>query len=52
MKIASKEASESLYWMIICERVDSYDFNPELKEELNQIILILSKIISTTKSKI
>ncbi len=50
MKLASKEANESLYWMIICERVESFDFNKELKEELSQIILILSKIISTSKS--
>ncbi|MCD6011033.1 MAG: hypothetical protein K0Q79_895 [Flavipsychrobacter sp.] len=50
MKIAAKEASESLYWMILCERVTSYEFDTVLKNELNQIIMILSKIISTSKT--
>ncbi len=51
MKIAAKEAGESLYWMILCERIPSYEFNAILKDELNQIIMILSKIISSSKSK-
>jgi len=50
MKIAAKDASESLYWMIICEKAEQYEFNAELKTELNQIIMILSKIISSSKS--
>jgi len=50
MKIAAKEASESLYWMILCERVTTYEFDPTLKTELNQIIMILSKIISSSKT--
>ena len=50
MKIAAKEASESLYWMILCERVTSYEFDSALKDELNQIIMILSKIISSSKT--
>lgn len=27
MKIASKEASETLYWLILCERSDGYYFD-------------------------
>ena len=50
MKIAAKEASESLYWMILCERITSYELKERLKEELNQIIMILSKIISSSKA--
>lgn len=50
MKIAAKEASESLYWMILCERITSYEFNAALKEELSQVIMILSKIISSSKT--
>ena len=49
MKIAAKEASESLYWMILCERLESYEFKKELKFELTQIVAILSKIISSSK---
>lgn len=52
MKIAAKEASESLYWMILCERSASYTFDENLKNELDQIILILSKIIATSKATI
>lgn len=50
MKIAAKEASEALYWLILCERSENYIFDPALKEQLNEIIRILSKIISTSKT--
>lgn len=50
MKIAAKEASETLYWLTLCERSESYLFHPALKEQLNEIIRILSKIISTSKT--
>ncbi len=49
MKIAAKEASESLYWLILCERSKSYHFEKGLKEALEEIIRILSKIISSSK---
>ncbi len=50
MKIAAKEASETLYWLILCERSKSYSHNPKLKENLDEILKILSKIISSSKS--
>jgi four helix bundle protein len=49
MKIAAKEASESLYWLSVCEKTDIVGFQPELISEINQIISILSKIIITAK---
>ena len=49
MKIAAKEASETQYWLILCERSDTYCFDIKLKEDLNVIIKILSKIISSSK---
>jgi four helix bundle protein len=52
MKIAAKEASETLYWLTLCERSDSYRFDKKLKESLDEIIRILSKIISSAKGKI
>ena len=52
MKIAAKEASETLYWLILCERSESYKFDIKLKIDLNDIIKILSKIISSAKGKI
>ncbi len=51
MKIASKEASETLYWLILCERSKGYQFEKQLREDLNEILKILSKIISSSKSK-
>src|SRR5688500_8346465 len=51
MKIAAKEASETLYWLILCERSENYKCDKMLKDELNEIIRILSRIISTAKGK-
>lgn len=52
MKIAAKETSETLYWLILCERSDSYPFDKRLRENLDEIIKILSKIISSAKGRI
>jgi four helix bundle protein len=52
MKIASKEASEALYWLILCERSEGYHFDDSYKSSLEEIIRILSKIISSAKGKI
>ena len=49
MKIAAKEASETLYWLLLCERSDNYSFNPALPDDLTEIIRILSRIIATSK---
>lgn len=51
MKIAAKEASETLYWLTLCERA-GYEFEPKLKSDLMEIIKILSKIISTSKTNL
>lgn len=50
MKIASKEASETLYWLILCERSDGYYFDVKIRNDADEIIRILSKIISTSKT--
>ena len=52
MKIAAKESSETLYWLILCERSSTYHFDKKLKDNLDEIIRILSKIISSAKGKI
>jgi four helix bundle protein len=51
LKIAAKEASETEYWLILCEKSPSYPFNPELKSKLLSIKKLLSSIISKMKSK-
>ncbi|MDP1622374.1 MAG: four helix bundle protein [Bacteroidales bacterium] len=50
MKIAAKEADETEYWLILCEMSKNYPFNKDLKANLQSIIKIISKIISTSKS--
>ena len=49
MKIAAKEASETLYWLSICEKSNIAGFQQELINELKQLISIISKIIITAK---
>ncbi|NCI46157.1 four helix bundle protein [Sediminibacterium soli] len=49
MKIAAKEASESYYWLLLCEKSESYPFDKKASDELNDIIRILSRIIATSK---
>lgn len=50
MKIAAKEADETEYWLILCELSKNYPKHDNLKEQLQSIINILSKIISSSKS--
>lgn len=49
MKLASKEANETCYWLILCEKSEGFDFDIVLKEDLEQIMRIISKIIASTK---
>ena len=51
MKIASKEASETHYWLILCERSSDYFFDRELMTKLESILRILTSIISTSKKR-
>jgi four helix bundle protein len=52
MKIAAKEASETLYWLTLCEKSENYYFEHNLKADPEEIIKILSRIISTAKARI
>lgn len=52
MKIAAKEASETMYWLILCEKSENYKFDKKLREQLDVINRILSKIISSSKGAI
>src|SRR5215217_1631299 len=49
MKIAAKETSETLYRLTLCKRSESYKFDENLKDQLDEINRILSKIISSAK---
>lgn len=49
-KIAAKEADETLYWLLLCRESQHYP-NPEnLVTDLEIIIKVISKIISTSKA--
>lgn len=49
MKLAAKEASETQYWLLLCEQSESYPFDKSMPEDLEEIIRILSRIIATSK---
>jgi len=49
MKIASKEAHETYYWLKLCESSDGYKFELKFLEDLEEIIKIISRIIITCK---
>ena len=51
MKIAAKEADETTYWLMLCNEVYSSQGSKELLIKCESISKILSKIISSTKSK-
>lgn len=48
MKIAIKEADETEYWLFLCDSIESYPESKHLLEELELIIKILNKIISSS----
>ena len=52
MKIADKEGSETQYWLMLCEKSAGYHFEQRMRDELEEIIKILSKIISSSKGKL
>jgi four helix bundle protein len=50
MKIAIKEANETLYWLLLCERSETYPTS-SLKEFAEELVRIISKIILSSKNK-
>jgi four helix bundle protein len=50
IKLAAKEADETEYWLLICKATPSYPFNEKLLSDIHEIIKILSKILSSSKS--
>jgi four helix bundle protein len=50
IKLAAKEADETEYWLLLCKNSPSYPFEEKLLTDIRELIKILSKIISTSKS--
>lgn len=51
MKLAIKEANESLYWLLICERSENYPGDEGLKLAASELIRIISRIIISAKKR-
>ena len=52
MKIALKEANETLYWLILCQKMEAAELPLETLNDLKEIMAILSKIIVTSKKNL
>lgn len=53
LKIANKEAEETEYWLLLCEKAASYPTPPsDMRAQLLSIQKLLSRIVSTSKKKI
>lgn len=52
MKIAAKEADETEYWLLLCQNSSNYPNCKKLDADCKELILVLSKIISTSKKNI
>lgn len=48
-KIAYKEAEETEYWLKLCKHAESYPFEQDMLDNVQSIMRILGKIISSTK---
>jgi four helix bundle protein len=51
MKIAAKEADETIYWLSLCKFSKNYPDPNNLLDLVNTIMKVLSKIISSSKKK-
>ena len=52
MKIAMKEANETLYWLVLCQRMEGMELPNEMLPKLEEIMAILTKIIITSKKNL
>lgn len=52
MKIASKEISETEYWLQLCKYSKTYPYDDDLDDKLSNIAKITTKIITTAKTKL
>jgi hypothetical protein len=51
-QLALKEANETLYWLLLCEKMEDINFQEKPVNGLNEIMAILSKIIVTSKKNL
>lgn len=51
IKIATKEADETQYWLMLCEYAKNYPDCNQILNKLQEIQKVLNKILATAKSK-
>ena len=51
LKIAAKEAEETEYWLLLCEKSKNYPSPTDLQQQLLELKKIIFKIIISTKAK-
>lgn len=52
LKISAKEAEETEYWLLLCEKSSNYPSPKNLHESLISIKKLLNSIIATMKNKL
>jgi four helix bundle protein len=52
MRIASKEASETYYWLTLCDKLENFELPPVSFNELKQISALLGRIITTSRKNL
>jgi four helix bundle protein len=50
IKLAAKEAEETEYWLLTCKNTPAYPFDDQLLISIQELIKILSKILSSSKA--
>jgi four helix bundle protein len=50
LKIADKEARETMYWLQLCKEADSYPVHSNLVPLLEEIMKLLNSIIKSSKA--
>ena len=48
-KVAYKEAEETRYWLMLCQKAESYPFEQIMLDDIQSIVKVLGKIISSIK---
>jgi len=52
LKIASKEAEETEYWLMLCKYSENYPSNETLLKQIKELQRLLTRIIFSTKRNI
>lgn len=51
VKIAMKESDETEFWLFLCNELENYPNSDKLLNEVFEILMIINKIIATSKNK-